>query len=732
MSFGIGNLLVAMSGFVSTWMLWWSAAAAIPLVLHFLYRRRQHTSAWAAMRLLQQVIEKQSRRLRIEQMILLAIRTLILLLLAFALAQPFLQPSQEGTATTLQRPPKLWMLIVDNTYSMNYREADLTRFESARQRAIEIVKLATKGDAFCLITMATPARSIIARPTFDSTSTQAEIQKLETVDTGADLGQTLSLINSILLDVKGMTDMPKDIQAIFLSDFGTDTWQAAIEKGAYAKAIKTLATEHAVAFESFANAAGLSNSGPQPSNAAIIDFEPASTRALKEQSLPVNVTVANYGPAALTQLPVQLTLAGQTTETQFVDIAPGATINLQMHALPSSAGQMTIAANIRRDRLDTDDHRDAIIEVRAAYRVLIIEPIGSDGKILKAALRPDPQSSGLEIGSANLIELSALDLDNWDVLVLNDIAALADVESQRMKAFVERGGQLICLLGASADSANWNLRQDLLGFELLSPSEVGQWNIDPLEYRSPIVAPFASFPDAGLLTTPVFVYWKTRINEAMKKDIQVELGLQNGDALIVRHPVANGSVASWLSAPQTGNAGANAWNAVAAWPSFVPLIQGLVKTSLNSAADPHNLAVGQMLTGKCRPIGKSSVQLSVISPVGQEEIMTLSEMDSAGDFAWSYSATMHHGIYSASADGMLPQTFAVNIDPKQSSLSSIPLNSLPKSVDHSLASAVGSGVSTESTSSQRQTAITRWLLITLAIALVFESTLAWLLGRRIG
>ena len=46
---------------------------------------------WAAMRFLLAAIRKNSRRIRIEQWLLLAVRTLIILLVVTAMAKPFLE-----------------------------------------------------------------------------------------------------------------------------------------------------------------------------------------------------------------------------------------------------------------------------------------------------------------------------------------------------------------------------------------------------------------------------------------------------------------------------------------------------------------------------------------------------------------------------------------------------------------------------------------------------------------
>ena len=53
------------------------AAASIPIVIHLLNRRKFREMPWAAMQFLMAAIRKNQRRVRIEQWLLLAIRTLV-------------------------------------------------------------------------------------------------------------------------------------------------------------------------------------------------------------------------------------------------------------------------------------------------------------------------------------------------------------------------------------------------------------------------------------------------------------------------------------------------------------------------------------------------------------------------------------------------------------------------------------------------------------------------------
>ena len=48
------------------------------------------------------------------------------------------------------------MLVIDASYSMDYRQADATRFDLAKGLAGEMVRSSLQGDGFSLILLATP------------------------------------------------------------------------------------------------------------------------------------------------------------------------------------------------------------------------------------------------------------------------------------------------------------------------------------------------------------------------------------------------------------------------------------------------------------------------------------------------------------------------------------------------------------------------------------------------
>ena len=65
-------------GFLAPLMLWGAVAAGIPIALHFFFRSRYRRVPWAAMSFLLSSIEQTSRRLKFQELLLLAVRVLVL------------------------------------------------------------------------------------------------------------------------------------------------------------------------------------------------------------------------------------------------------------------------------------------------------------------------------------------------------------------------------------------------------------------------------------------------------------------------------------------------------------------------------------------------------------------------------------------------------------------------------------------------------------------------------
>src|SRR5688572_8148017 len=94
---------------------------SIPIIIHLLQRRRFQVVRWGAMEFLRLSQRNRSRRLMIEQIILLIIRCLIIALVVLAICRPIMRAGALPMASG--RGQVHAILILDNSYSMGYRPA---------------------------------------------------------------------------------------------------------------------------------------------------------------------------------------------------------------------------------------------------------------------------------------------------------------------------------------------------------------------------------------------------------------------------------------------------------------------------------------------------------------------------------------------------------------------------------------------------------------------------------
>ncbi len=728
--------IVAVAGFASGWMLLWGVAATIPIILHYLYRRRQVTVPWAAMQLLLQVIEKESKRINLEQWLLLLVRTLVLLLLAISLARPFWSTEASDSATGDALVSTSWILAIDVSYSMGYRADNETRLQSAQRRAAEIIETASAGDAFALVALGKPPRAVISSPSFDRGTVLTELGRLTIDDAGCDLRSGLQLLDDMATKAQQNESLPAHIRVILLSDLGLDQWQLTVD-GAEAKLLREQMDKYMFEIESFSDEA--------VSNVAITAIRPSTTRTILGQPLEVDVDLKNFGEGPVEQLPVQLLLDGSTVASQVINIASGGAQTVRFTQTVSNPGIRVLSATIPADRLPVDNTRSHVIDVRDEHQLLFVEQQAGDARILELALEPDKRMTlDRNRSTASVLELSSIDLTKLHGIVLVDLPEIGEQTFGRLASFVRGGGALVCLFGPRADAEQWNLRdtsESLLGFRLLEPTAANEtspqaWAIDPLEYKSPIVAPFAGFPDAGLLTTPIFRLWRIAPNKTQASNWGVDLAIEQGAPLVVHHRLGQGAVVSLLSTPQSGSETAEPWNAMATWPSFVPLLQMIVQFAMDSGTQHTTVLAGQALMGKLYATQLTSSMsptnshlLTITKPDSTERQIVVGGMQADNIASWTFADTHQSGVYVArSAVNNEQQYFSVNVDGSESSLQSISPDQLPKSQFKPAPLTEARGTGANVTESSGPT--TRFCLVSLGLLMALESLLAWILGRR--
>src|SRR5438067_2485341 len=177
-----------------------AAAVSIPIIIHLLNRKRFRVVPWAAMRFLLAAQKRTVRKLRVEQWLLLAIRTLLILLLILAMISvlPWTEPLWNrlfpgGVGPTTAKTGRTHRIIViDGSFSMGRRHEDGTSFERACALAKRLVQEAPAGDGFSLLLLGSPAQTIVPGPSDNGNNVASEIQELRLPHGNSDLAGGLA------------------------------------------------------------------------------------------------------------------------------------------------------------------------------------------------------------------------------------------------------------------------------------------------------------------------------------------------------------------------------------------------------------------------------------------------------------------------------------------------------------------------------------------------------------
>jgi hypothetical protein len=311
-----------MIGFLHPWMLAGLLAAGIPVVLHLLQRREPPTVVFPAVRYLIAATRQHQRRLRLQNWLLLLLRTGLVVLLVLAAAGPTV-PSRRAPG----HAPTALVVVVDNSASSGAVVDGAPRLARFQATARAVLGHATPDDHVWLLTADGIPRRGAAR------ELAALLARLEPSPRRLDLGAAVRAADDLLR----AGDRPGEI--VVLSDL-----QASAVTPAEPKAPTLVVRPD--------NAAA--------PNVGIASLQLGSQPWSSEGGRVVVSLVGDSGPPTA----LSARLGGRPARQGLA--APGGTATLALAGAPG--GWWPVTAELDPDELRADDRRLAVVRVAPVAR----------------------------------------------------------------------------------------------------------------------------------------------------------------------------------------------------------------------------------------------------------------------------------------------------------------------------------------------------------------------------
>lgn len=459
---GNARILAAM---VTPALLWGGLGlASIPIVIHLFSRRRFRRVRWAATAFLLEANRRNRRRLRIEQMILLALRCLAMVLAGLLLARPFARTGAWADLPgTTHRTDRLFVL--DDSYSMGARLGAVAVFDRAREKLLEAVHLVHAqhpNDPVTVVLTSRPQAPLISGAHLD----KARLEKLSEMLDGlavsetADVGRAFEELANLLAESDGSGDAAVHI----ISDFQRKDWVGRGEG----------AGPHVSPLEAFKDRGDdavnlalilIPVMPDERENLTIAALEPAQRRFVAGVTGRINVRITNHGSRAAENVVLRVIVDGAPlADKPGVGIEAGETVSIRIEVLVASAGSHLVRVELRADILELDNAHQLAFEAVRAVRLLIVngEPASDatrdEAALLAAALNPGgPVSSGNEVRVVDEVEFGETDLSAFDAVILANVYRLDDQAVSRLERFAAEGGGVVFFPGDQVDPEAYNV-----------------------------------------------------------------------------------------------------------------------------------------------------------------------------------------------------------------------------------------------------------------------------------
>jgi hypothetical protein len=699
--------------------------AAIPIIIHLIRRRRIKVIPWAAWDFLVQSRRKNRRRLRIEQLLLLFLRILIVCLVVLAFCRPILR--MIGLPLIAEDTRVHALIVVDNSFSMGYKASGISDFDRAKKIADDLMtKVLKQGDSVQLVLLSSHPSALIKEPTYSISKAREKLRTANLCDYAQNYTAGASLCTDMLKNVS------TPVKEVYWITNNQKTGFSSAEGGGFRKAFQQLAAEGRITWidAALGDRANLSVDSPLFSRELITPQAPVQIEA----------TVHNYSSAAHNDLLVDLYVDGRAVGTTRVKApAWGKTQASFLYLFDTPGAHTGYIRLASSDALERDNTVWFSAKVRDRLKVLIIDPHPSqdvskdEAFYLTTALAPSGASTG---GSTSIqptvhmgSKIAGLNLRGYDAVVIAGMTDFSPQDRIALQDFTANGGGVLLFPGPYTDPSRINA--EIGGNGSILPASLGSHQ--SFTDDNPLTLNAASINQSALnafrnsqdiiLSSANFhlVYNLTPRRDNLTK---VACRFSNGQPALVEGKYGQGKVI--LASFPAGISGGT----LPYKPAYLPIIQQLVAYLAAGPTSQRNLNIGSVLITRF-PVEDANKPVRVTNPSGQVELIN-SALGADGAVA-EYTHTSRAGIYQFGVAGNdKSDAFALNLPSSGSDLTVLDnsrIQSAMGAIPVQFANA-SQDILSVVRQSRRGTEMWRTLILAALSLLFLEGILAQRFGRR--
>lgn len=406
------------------------AAAGIPLLLHLLNLRKLRVVEFGSVRFLLELQQKQVRRLKLQQILLLILRTLIIVFAVLALSRPTIETSLPLLSSAARASV---VILVDNSASMEAADGAGPRIDQARKAAREIINGLRDGDEVVVLPMVggDAQRRVDMTRTFDAARQQ--VDRLSVSDGSANLVEALRRVRPLLEEA-----VNAHREVYIISDAQrSQTYRPDDDS---LRALERDATVFLVRI-------GQGQLGLEANIS--VDSVSVITKLLQpDRPIEFEAIVRNGSPRDVTGALVSLSFNGLRVAQKAVDLPANGLRAVTLAATPNRQGAIAAAIELESDAIDRDNVRWAGVTIPRRARLCLVGPSERTQLVRTVLGLPGVGATVGSIVTFESVTSASSSLVDVDVVIVCGGAATSS-DASVLRQFLESGGGAIVFASAS-------------------------------------------------------------------------------------------------------------------------------------------------------------------------------------------------------------------------------------------------------------------------------------------
>jgi len=626
--------------FLNPFLLFGSLALAIPVLIHLVRREKSEIIPFSSLMFLLKVPKRSIRQQKIKNLLLMALRLLILALLVGSFARPYMtQPSKPPVNGNSNRGT---VLMLDTSYSMRYGN----NFDRMKAEARKRIDALGASDRMVMIAFNENA-SMLSRPTSDKNVLKAALDTLQPSYEATRYYEAFVLADRALSEFGG-----DQKQLVIISDFQRNGWNRSSRESVIGTDVKTEAVNLAV---------------QNWTNVGIDSVSVDQTSFSRTYTGRLIVRVHNYGKDKPVDVPVVVLLNDKEVAKKNLTVSANSTALTEFTGfdlqLGFSKGRVRIDVE---DPLKIDNEFLFSIERREKLKVLVVDAGKPKQSLYLRQAYTSTQDLPFEVSTITASAITPEEVAMHEVVIINDAPRLPDKVRDKLDDLRKTGQGQLVILGENSEVSWWNSYTKLpvkLTQRIFVPKDRGRPYVSLTTYdqNHSIFKPFKTSTRVALNSAQFFAY----MNVEAKMGATVLAKYEDGAPVIVESSKDDHGLMVFNSTVDSR------WNDLPLKPSFLPLFHEIVRY-----LSRYNESRGWYALGEAIPItaGLQNAAAAVIDPEGKR--LALGDLTSGQTRFFTPSVPGFHEIRVGPDTRMV----AVNPPASESNLDSMPPDDLLASV----------------------------------------------------